>query len=219
MVDLAEGYGFVWDCQSHSFKLWDDWPPYARMAAPTSDRTLSSSITARWTGSDLGHGIASAAVRVRTAAFNGTYGAWQYPAAWQRTTAASVSLDDNYGAWKYPSGWEQTFAGSATLNGARPGSTYCFSVRATDKAGGTSAWSPQDCITRALDDRSLTGRWWQRLSGSSYYSSTISQTTSQGATLNRTGVQARRIGLIATKRPGGGRVAVYLNARCSQRST
>ena len=102
-----------------------------------------------------------------------------------------------------------TTATSATATG-RPGSTYCFSVRARDALGQVSAWTRATCTAIPLDDRSLArvGSWAAR-TGSAYYLSTFVRSYTRGAKLVRTGVVARGIAIVATTCRGCGSVRVY----------
>ncbi|MGW1801571.1 fibronectin type III domain-containing protein, partial [Streptomyces sp. NPDC001984] len=163
--------------------------PSLSLNAPASAFSLSTKITPAWSAKDTGAGVANVDVRWQRAASNGGFGNWVYPAGWQKTTAAKV-----------------------TLTGAARGYTYCFSARARDKAGNTSVWSTTRCTAVVMDDRSLTASTgWSRSSGSAYYAGTITSTTKAGATLKRTGVQAKHIALVATRCSSCGSVAVYWN--------
>src|SRR5262249_29935715 len=87
--------------------------PVVKVTAPSAT-TLSTSIPVKWTGTDNFSGVKTYDVRVRSAPWNGTFGAWTA----LRTATTAKSL---------------TYSASA-------GKTYCFGVRATDKAGNTSAY-------------------------------------------------------------------------------
>jgi calcineurin-like phosphoesterase family protein len=91
-----------------------------------------------------------------------------------------------------------------------PGSTYCFSTRARDRAGNVSRWSRARCTALPLDDRSLTAKGaWRRARGSGFYLDTVSTSRANRATLVRVGVRARRLSLVVTRCPGCGTVRVY----------
>jgi hypothetical protein len=167
----------------------DTTPPTASMTQPSSPATLSTSVVAAWTGTDDGAGIANFDVRYRRAPYNGPFGAFTYPSAWQQTTNRT-----------------------ATLTGATPGYTYCFSVRSRDQAGNLSPWSSPRCTAIPLDDRALAASsGWRRATGTGYWLDTYTTTTKRGATLTRTGAQLDRVGIVATKCPTCGTVALYVN--------
>ena len=99
----------------------------------------------------------------------------------------------------------------ASFRGA-PGSTYCFSTRARDRAGNVSPWSPRRCTALPLDDRALTARGaWRRAGVSGSYLDTVSTSRANRAALVRFGVRARRLALVVTRCPGCGTVSVYWN--------
>ena len=162
--------------------------PTLAMTAPTAAFTLAGSLTPAWSARDVGAGVASVDVRWQRAAYTGGFGAWVYPAGWQKIPATK-----------------------ATLAAAR-GYTYCFAARARDKAGNTSGWSAPRCAAAALDDRSLAASaGWARTTASGYYAGTATGTTRSGATLTRTGVQTRRVALVATRCARCGTVGIYWN--------
>jgi hypothetical protein len=163
--------------------------PTVTLRSPAQPFTLATSIPVSWTGSDAGSGVASYQVRWNRAAYNGGFGAWQYPAGWQKLTATS-----------------------ATLTGVVAGYDYCFQVRAVDKVGNTGSWSTSKCAAVALDDRSLSASTgWARVAWSAFYRSTATTTTKAGATLTRTGAALARIAVVATRCPNCGIVRVYVN--------
>ena len=83
--------------------------------------TNKASVTARWSGSDGGSGIATYQLRVATARGLLPLSPWSERA---QTTATSASL--------------------AIARGTR----LCVSVRASDRVGNWSAWSGAQCVTR-----------------------------------------------------------------------
>ena len=54
---------------------------------------------------------------------------------------------------------------------------------------------------------------WSRATSSACYAATITGTSRAGVTLTRTGVRARRIFVVATKRRGCGSIGVYGNGK------
>jgi DNA-binding beta-propeller fold protein YncE len=144
---------------------------------------LATPFNVSWGGAtDPGSGVQSYKAFARRAPFNGDFGI-SFPFA----TASSP--------------------GGASFS-AKPGNTYCFKVKATDNAGNASAASAEKCSAIPLDDRSLTGAGWSRSTATGYYRDTYSAATRKGARLTRTGVQGKRLALVATRCPGCGVVDV-----------
>jgi hypothetical protein len=167
----------------------DQLSPTVTQKGPAQPFTLASSIPVSWSGADWGSGVAYYQVRWNQAAYNGGFGAWQYPAGWQKLTSTTV-----------------------TLTGAVPAVGYCFQVRAVDKVGNTGAWSAQKCSAVALDDRSLgASAGWSRVSWSLFYRGTATQTSKTGAYLTRPGAALTRVAVVATRCPTCGTVGVYVN--------
>jgi hypothetical protein len=148
----------------------------------------STTITAGYTATDAGSGVASYDVRYRSAAWNAPFTAYSYPTSWQHTTKTSV-----------------TVVGSA-------GRTYCVSVRARDHAGNVSGWTSDRCTALPLDDRSMTARGtWTRFSSGSSFGSTLSKTTVSGSYLSLAGSQAVHIALLVATCSTCGNVTIYSN--------
>lgn len=161
-------------------------PVVSTAALPAA--ALGASVGLRYAATDSGAGVASYDVRYRRAAFNAGFGALTYPSTWQATTAT----------------------GRTTT--ATAGSTYCFSARARDVAGNTSAWSAERCTATPLDDRALAASTgWTRATSTASYLRTVTSTRASGRTLSRTAVRARRLSLVATTCSGCGTVGVYWN--------
>ncbi len=140
--------------------------------------------TVRWSGADTHSGIASYNVRFRRAAWNGTFGT---VSAFQTGTTATSAV----------------FSGAA-------GNTYCFSAQARDRAGNDSVWTTERCTALPLDDRSLSrSTGWTRATGSTYYLATITRSSTVGSRLTRTGVQARRLAVLATRCATCGTIQLY----------
>ena len=169
-------------------KSWvvDAAAPTATVTAPASVQTRTPA-TLTWTAADSGgSGLASYDLRVRRASPSAGFAAYTYPASWQKLTSKSLIT---------------------TLS---PGYQYCFSVRARDHAGNTGAWSTDRCTSMPLDDRALSASTgWTRGSSTSYLYGTYSKTVKTGAQLARSGVQGRRLALVATTCSTCGTVDVY----------
>jgi len=168
----------------------DTTAPSASLGAPRAALTIGSTVAVAWAGADAGSGVDTFDVRVRTSRWDRAYSGWSYPSGLQRTSTRSATVP------------------------AAAGYSYCFSVRSRDTAGNLSPWTAQRCSARALDDRALAaGAGWSRKTGSGFYAGTVTTATKAGATLSRTGVQASRLGLVATRCTTCGTVGVYLSGR------
>jgi hypothetical protein len=112
------------------------------------------------------------------------------------------------------------FGAYTVVNTARPvavpltrGYTHCFTVRAVDRVGNTSAATPEQCTAVPLDDRSLTrSTAFAAITGTGYYAGTAVRATAVGATVTRTGVASpRQLSVVATTCPTCGTVDVLFN--------
>ncbi len=146
-------------------------PSVSLNSLPTA--LLSSSLTLAWSAKDSGGStVASYDVRERYAAPSGGYTAYVYPSTWQKRTASSLAL-------KLSAGY-----------------SYCFSVRARDKVGNLSAFTPERCTSAALDDRALSNHGGTRGSNSKYLSGTYTRLSGTAQYLSRTSVKGRRLGIV-----------------------
>ncbi|HVL33547.1 MAG TPA: S8 family peptidase [Actinomycetota bacterium] len=143
--------------------------------------TASRTIPIRWSSSDAGAGVSMYFVRWKRARYNGNFGGY--------TTWATTKLTQG------------SFTGT-------PGYTYCFWVRARDRAGNYSPAS-QRCTSLPVNDRSLSGSGWSRTTASGSYMNTASVTSVRGRSLRLTGIRYKRLTLVATKCRGCGTVYVY----------
>jgi len=165
----------------------DNVAPSVTTTKPSSTTTLSKSIVVAWAGADP-NGVAWFDVRYTKAAWNGKAGA---PVNYKLATRST----------------------SATFTGT-PGYEYCFSVRARDQAGNTSAYSSAKCTAIPLDDRSLTASsGWKKLSSKAFYLGTSMQSTASGKTLTRKGAIAGRAVLIVDEGKGFGTINVLYNGK------
>lgn len=168
---------------THTWQV-DATPPAVgfRLPAPV---TLGSAVPVAFAATDA----VSYDVRYRSAPPGRTYGAYVYPAAWQRTTTRSMSI---------PAG---------------QGTEVCWSVRARDRWGNTSAWSADRCSTVAYDDRSLRASYgWVRRSMWGAYLGTVTSTGLRGAYLDRAGVTASRVYVVGTRCGTCGAVEVWVGS-------
>ena len=160
-------------------------PPTAPTAVVGSLPTwsLATRLVVPLFGTPGTNAVAGYDVRSRHAAWNGSFGSFGYRSTMSPSVAFTVS----------------------------PGFTYCFSVRARDTLGFVSPkWSAERCTAIPLDDRNLSRRGsWSTGTGSAYYRSTWTRSTSFGATLVRTSVKAKRIAIVVTTCSTCGSVRVY----------
>jgi hypothetical protein len=162
-------------------------PTAVAVTSPTSLFQASRTMTVRYSSTDADSQIGSYDVRYRAAPWNGAFGA--YTTRWSAVTATMESLTGS------------------------PGHEYCFSVRARDKAGNVTAFSPERCTVLAVDDRSLaaTTSGWSRTTASAAYLGTITKTTIAGAKLQLTNAHTDHVALLVTTCSTCGRVTIYLN--------
>ncbi|MGG5258185.1 hypothetical protein [Phycicoccus avicenniae] len=185
-VTATDPFGRV-STASHRWTVDGAAPTVAVTALPVA--VLGSTVTVTYGASDTA-GVSSYDVRVRSAAWSSTaFSAHSQPAAWSGRTARSVTVS------------------------LASGTEYCFSVRARDRVGNTSAWSAERCTARALDDRALAaGTGWTRAGSSSASAGTVTRTTTAGRVLTRTRTVARRVLVVATTCPTCGTLDVFLGS-------
>ncbi|MBV9821105.1 MAG: hypothetical protein JO144_02585 [Actinobacteria bacterium] len=163
--------------------------PRPVLTRPAAAVQSARAIAVSYSASDTGSGVAGYDVRYRVAAWNGGFGGYGYPAAWQHTMATA-----------------QTLTGT-------PGHEYCVGVRSRDRLGNLSAWTADRCTALPLDDRSLSAATsgWSRTSSTGSYLGTLTRTRTAGAQLRLTGAQTDRFALVVAQCPSCGSVALYLN--------
>lgn len=166
----------------------DTTAPITSVTAPTSSSTLASTVVVNWGGFDPGgSGIATYDVRQS-----------RYTYAGVRTDTALLTA---------------TTLRTKTVSVGK-GNVYCFSVRAKDKAGNTAtAYSSARCITVPLDQTSFSrSSGWFTGTGSYYYGGSIVSIAKKSATLTRTGVKAKQIGVVVRTCSTCGSVYVYVGS-------
>lgn len=166
--------------------LVDTTPPSVTASLPTARFTVGTSVAFKWAGQDATSGIASYAVRWQRAAYNGDFGAWSAPVAGITGT-------------------------SRTFTGLLAGSTYCYQVQAKDRAGHFSSWTAARCTAIPLDDRALAeSSGWSAIKPAGYFKGTAMVTSTRGQTLTATGVNTRRVAVVAKTCPTCGVVGVFV---------
>jgi hypothetical protein len=168
--------------------------PSVQMVSPTSLFAATSNYSLAWTGTSAGSAVADYDLRYRTAGWNFDFTSYRYPASWQGITWTGFAVS------------------------ASPGFEYCYSVRAHDVAGDVSAWTPDDCRATPLDDRSLSTvtSGWQRITDSSAYGGTLTQTDVAGAELQLTGARVDQLALVVVECPTCGMIRIDLNGQAWQ---
>jgi hypothetical protein len=148
--------------------------------------TLGTTVTPTFSAGDALNKVASYTLSYRRAAYNGGYSA---PTTKVLTKATPIAIAKGY--------------------------SYCFSVRATDRAGNTSAATPEQCVMVPLDDRSLArSSGFAPVANSAYFAGTAMKTTGRGQTLTRTGMTAmRQLTVIGTACATCGTVDVLVAGR------
>ncbi|MDQ1618771.1 MAG: hypothetical protein QOE19_1340 [Actinomycetota bacterium] len=164
--------------------------PAVQLTAPASPFTTASSTRLTWQGAITSSAIKNYDVRYQKARWNGVFGSWTYLKSWQRTA-------------------------SSGKNKSLPrGTNYCFSVRAHNRAGAATGWTPARCLSRALDDRSLTAsKGWTRAKKSGFYDRTYTTTARKGATLTLRSARIARLALVATTCASCGTVRVAVKGK------
>jgi hypothetical protein len=95
------------------------------------------------------------------------------------------------------------------------GTTICWSVRARDHAGNISAWTPDHCTTRAVDDRSLKAKTsgWTRITSKAFLSGTATRARKTGAQLASAKWSRGRVRVVVTECSTCGAIRVYAGAK------
>jgi uncharacterized delta-60 repeat protein len=151
----------------------------------------------------------SGSFRLALAASDGTSGVGSYAVRYRRAPLAGPFGPDV--TWK-----DDLTVSNATFTGA-PGSTYCLSARASDRAGNPGAFGPARCTAIPAGSRQLTRKGaWRRGHGFAHYQSSFSVSTRRGSSLAAR-VTARRLALVATRCPRCGVVEVFLGRRLLKR--
>lgn len=154
------------------------------MSKPSKAAQKKNTFAVAWGGAtDPDGAVAGYDVRSRHAGLDGAFGGYT---AWQTATAATSA----------------TFAGDAAT-------TYCFSARAVDDDGATSAWSAERCTATPLDDRALTASGgFVRRTGTGNIEGTYSEATRTGAYLASPPLTGRTVSVVVHRCPTCGTAKV-----------
>lgn len=158
-------------------------PTTAMSAPPLFPATRAATVT--WSGADATSGVAGYELRRRRTPLVGAVGAWTTPTALPATATTRSYAD------------------------LVEGSTYCYEVRAIDRATNAGAWS-QRCAAVPIDDRSLTrSAGWTEVAAPGWLDNTALESTSRGATLAKRAT-TRRLAFTALRCPACGTLAVLV---------
>ncbi|KAA1419285.1 hypothetical protein F0U44_12630 [Nocardioides humilatus] len=162
----------------------DTVPPIVYVTAPPLfPATRAATVT--WSGTDATAGIAGYELRRRRTPRVGAVGEWTTPVSLPPTATTRGYVD------------------------LLEGSTYCFEVRAKDRATNTSPWG-QKCAAIPIDDRSLTrSAGWTEVSEPGWLDNSALETTQRGANVYKRAT-TRRLALTALTCPTCGKVAVLV---------
>lgn len=141
------------------------------------------------------------------------------PFTWSATDSSGIATYDtqyNIAVWNAPfTGWRAwktaTTTTSATLAGTY-GRTFCFRVRAKDRAGNYSPFTAQRCTSVPVRALSLaySARWTRPLNAA-YWTGEAFTTNLAGQNATLANVQAQHMWLVATKCPSCGALQVRWN--------
>ncbi|MEZ0578063.1 hypothetical protein [Nocardioides sp. MH1] len=156
--------------------------PTVTMSAPPIFPPTRS-VAVAWTGADATTGIRGYDLRRRRTPLVGAISDWTTPVS---TLALSRTYDD-----------------------LAEGATYCFEVRATDRATNVGSWARR-CTAIPVDDRSLSrSAGWSEVAAPGWLDDTALETTERGASVFRRAT-TRRVALTALTCPTCGAVAVLV---------
>jgi uncharacterized delta-60 repeat protein len=151
----------------------------------------------------------SGSFRIALAASDGTSGVGSYAVRYRRAPL--------FGPFGPAVTWKSALTTpSATFTGA-PGSTYCLSARAFDRAGNPGEFGSERCTAIPAGERQLAHKGaWRRGHDFAHYLSSYSVSTRRGSSLAAR-ITARRLALVATTCPRCGVVNVLLGRRLLKR--
>lgn len=150
--------------------------------------TKSRGVSARWSATDGGSGVASHQVATQVHARNAKTAAWTYPANLSALTQRSASLV------------------------APRGSTVCWKVRARDRVGNVGEWTARSCGATLFDERGLPrSKAWKAKRSSKAFLKTYVQTKRTRASIRLPATYAKQVALVATTCRTCGTVDLVVN--------
>jgi len=166
-------------------------PAVMRLTAPALDVTTKASVGLAWDRPVASSAVTSYTIRVRTATPTTAFTPWVVPAKWQ------------------------TYKLTRLTTAIAPGTTACFSIRATNRARQVGPWSPTRCTARVVDDRAATklSPGWRLMPSGAMYLRTGMAATKHGASWAMAAVTTDRVGVLATTCPTCGSLNVYLGKK------
>ena len=166
-------------------------PAVMKLTSPVVDVSVKGAVNLTWDTPIVSSAVSYYTVRMRTATPTTKFTAWVVPAGWQ------------------------TYKTSRLTTAITPGTTACYSVRATNRAGQVGSWSSARCTARVVDDRAATALspGWRLMSSGLMYSRTGMAATKHGAFWRKAGVTTDRVGILATTCPTCGSVRVLLGTK------
>lgn len=168
---------------------WQQLPDTVAPSAPTitgAHTFTLSNVTLHFSSTDAASGIGAYQVRTGRSAWNSSTWAWS---AWSTRTTA-------------------TYASPALAAGY----TYCFQVRAVDRAGNPGP-ARQVCTARPLEDNQAAySAGWSRVTSKYFYGGAASRTTAKGASLLLKTFYGDRVGVLVRTCSTCGSVKVYVNS-------
>ena len=166
-------------------------PALMRLTSPVLDVTSKTSVGLAWDRPVASSAVTSYAIRMRTATPTTPFTPWVVPAKWQ------------------------TYKLTRLTTAIAPGTTACYSIRATNRAGQVGPWSPTRCTSRVVDDRAATllSPGWRLMPSGPMYLRTGMAATKHGASWTMAGVTTDRVGVLATTCPTCGSINVYLGKK------
>jgi hypothetical protein len=189
--DVPHVIGGTWNSANwnnyapHWQQLPDTVPPTAPTITGAHTFTLNN-VTLHYSSTDAGSGIRAYQVRTGRSAWNSSTWTW--------------------------SGWSTRTTTTYTSPAIAAGYTYCFQIRAVDRANNPGP-ARQVCTSRPLEDnQTAASAGWARVMSKYFYSGAASKTTVKGASLSLRTFYGDRIGLLVRTCSSCGSVHVYLNS-------
>jgi GH25 family lysozyme M1 (1,4-beta-N-acetylmuramidase) len=189
VVRAANALGAASAASVPSPAVADDTPPTVPVVSSPNRLATAMVAPAAWTATDDASGIAAYDVETRT-----------FTPAQQTVTG-----------WH---AWQSEVSTTSAMLAGQPGTSVCFRARATDRAGNTSGWGAESCVTFPADPRTFkaSGRW-RTLADNSSPSGFAVRSARRGSALSAARVYTRRIALLADTCATCGSVTISLGGQ------